>query len=522
MCPQKHNVKQELTADEMTILDINSEYRGVPRTQLMLNAGKSVADEIVKIMKKNKITKPKIAFFCHTGGNGGDGFVAANLLSKKANVDVFFTGTESSIKSKPGLANYKILNKNAKVVIKSAITAKDIAKIDLLSYDIVVDALLGTGLTHKKLREPISSAIKKINTFNKVIISIDVPSGLLKNGQQADNIIQPTYTISLHKPKLGTYTFGGKVIKVDIGIPKETPLYTGPGHFSMLPMREKNFHKGQYGKLLIIAGSKTYHGAPILAAKAALAINIDLVTLVVPNSIITAVRSHDFRFIVHGYEEGWLTKKTVDNIIKPLLSKVDAVLVGPGLGTEEETIEAVKYLISKLPSTIGLVIDADGLKAINKELILQTKCVLTPHSGEFKQITNQILNSTLKPEEKLKIAQKSIQAFCSKIVWLLKGQTDIIMTTEKHIFNDTGIPELTVGGTGDILAGLTSGFLCLVDDPFIAATLSSFLIGIASEIQLNEKNWFNLELMFDYLIKSMVEIRKFIKEEENLISNLLL
>ena len=104
--------EEEISTNEMTVLDINSEYRGIPRTKLMLNAGTAIAEFIKSLFVKNISSKPKLAFFCHNGGNGGDGFVAANLLSKLAKIDVYFTSNERSIKSKGALKNYKILKVN--------------------------------------------------------------------------------------------------------------------------------------------------------------------------------------------------------------------------------------------------------------------------------------------------------------------------------------------------------------------------------------------------------------------------
>lgn len=506
----------EISANEMTIIDINSDFYGVSRYNLMKNAGEGIASFIKDKFYAEFKNKIKIAIFCSSGGNAGDGFVAARKLQEFCVIDVYTIGNESKIRSKNALKNYLFL-KEEKVVNLIDITGIiNLSQIKLISYDIIIDALLGTGLNSKILRDPIKSIIKLINDSNhKMIISVDMPSGLMNDGNAADFIIKPHHTIALHRAKLGTKEHGGIVSVLDIGIPLDTKNYVGPGIFINWSERQRNTHKGQNGKLLIIGGSYTFHGAPILAAKAALSLTIDLVTLFVPEIISTAVRSHDVRYIVRTYDNKFLTISDLKRGIIPILDDFDVVLIGPGLGAEKETIEAVKFLINDFGKKKQFIIDADALKAC-KGIVLPDQCILTPHSGEFKVITGQSLSHfSLEPEKKLNFLNQSIKTFNSHIVWVLKGPIDIITQNEKYFFNKTGIPEMSVGGTGDVLAGLISGIRCIVKDSITASAMGTFLIGMASELMIRQRKWFDINLIFEFIPKTLIEIKKFIKEEEN-------
>ena len=180
-------------------------------------------------------------------------------------------------------------------------------------------------------------------------------------------MLKTTHTVALHQAKTGTYTYGGKVTIVPIGIPTESSLFTGPGLFSLYPKRKPASHKGENGKILIIGGSKNYHGSIILAGKAAFALNIDLVYFITPEKIAHVVRNQDYRFIVKPYEEDFLTPRIVKEYIQPMISEVDSILLGPGLGTEKESMEAVKQIFKIIPPEKTLVIDADALKACKGE-----------------------------------------------------------------------------------------------------------------------------------------------------------
>ena len=501
----------EISSEEMAIQDINSEYLGIPRYILMENAGIQVA-----LFCRSLLTKKdaKIGIFCGTGGNGGDGFVVARQLHDSFQVEVYIAGSHTKIKSKPAQKNYLALELLNSLPIYEIQDSEDVKNIPFDTYDLILDGILGTGLSSNLIRQPLQALIEAINshiTATKPIVAIDIPSGLKKDGKPASVMIKATHTVALHKPKIGTYTHGGKVQVVPIGIPSESMLYTGPGLFSLYPKRKQQSHKGQNGKVLLIGGAKNYHGSIILAGKAAFELNIDLVYMIAPEKITQAIRSHDYRFIIKPYEEDYLTPAVIETLIKPMIPDVDAILVGPGLGTELETMKAVKALLKIIPPDKALIIDADGLKACKGEK-LPADTIITPHGGEFTILTGKKLSST-DPTKKSQEIKEAIQDYDPNITWVVKGPIDIIIKNTQKMFNFTGTPSMTTGGTGDTLSGLITAIRSVVKDSFMAAAMGTFLLGKAGEFA--DEGVFTLQSLLDAIPEVMNEIQKFNREEDS-------
>lgn len=507
-----NTTQNEITSDEMTIQDINSEYLGIPRYLLMENAGTQIATFCKTLITKKNA---KIAILCGTGGNGGDGFVAARHLHDKFQVTVYLTGSPMKIKSKPALKNYTALRLLQNIPIIPIQDSEDVKKIDFESYDAILDGVLGTGLHSNAIRQPLKALIEKINVYatsQKPVIAIDIPSGLKKDGTSATPIVKASHTVSLHAPKLGTYKYGGKVELVSIGIPPESTLHTGPGLFSLYPKRGNSSHKGQNGKILIIGGSNNYHGSPILAGKAAFALNIDLVYMIAPEKIVPVIQNHDYRFIIRSYPENYLTPRVVEDVVKPMLEMVDTVLLGPGIGIAKETMEAVKMVFKVMPDDKTLIIDADALKACKGER-LPKDTILTPHRGEFAILTGKKVTEKATVQEKRQEIEQAIKSYQAGITWVAKGPVDIIVRNNKALFNYEGTPSMTTGGTGDILAGLITAVRSVVKDSFYAAGIGTFLIGKAGEMA--DEGVFSLQSLLDDIPKVIQEVENFIQEEEN-------
>lgn len=505
-------ILKEINSSLMSIYDINSEYYGISGSLLMENAGA----EISRFISHQTQAVSKIGFFCGSGGNGGDGFVAARHLPRQYDIDVFWIGPESRIRSKPALKNLAILKKLPHISLQEIKDSSQIGSINIQQYDIIVDGLLGTGLQQNRLREPIKSLLLHIMSQRKknaIVISIDVPTGLKNNGTPANTIINPDYTIVLHQPKLGTYKYGGTIHLAPIGIPPEAIEFTGPGLFNNFPIRSNDSHKGQNGKLLIIGGSETYHGAPVLAAKAALALHTDLVTIFVPDVIVSPIRALDPGYIVSSYASNYFTMSALAQL-EPILQNVDTVLLGPGIGTEDETFHAIQNLLSKwTPDFPQLVIDADALKALQTSLIPEYT-ILTPHAGEFRQLTKLQLPSVKQIKARLQAIQEISEKFSPTVTWLVKGSTDIIFQGGKYYHNLTGLPAMTAGGTGDILAGVTAAFYSKTKNSFEAASMASFITGLAAE-QLIQDRPFDIISLLNYLPVVLQEIFKFIKGDSS-------
>lgn len=481
---------------ETKVIDINSEFRGVKTIKLMENAGKGVANFIINELKP-KIKK--ILIFCGTGNNGGDGFVAARYLSKNYYVSVFLVGKENEIKTVISMENFnKLKNSNVKIYdIKSLDNIKPL----ILYNEIIIDSMLGVGLSGY-LREPYLDIVKNINeSKNKIIISVDIPTGLGTN-----NLIKPNYTITFQVKKKGmTQKNSGEIKVIDIGIPEKAIKYVGPGELITYYIKpKKESHKGENGRLLIVGGGP-YYGAPALASFAAQRTGIDLIYVATPKKVAKAITSYSPLLIkpirlakdIAKISPTLIVKElnnddnlTLDDIkiIDPLIEKVDALLIGPGLGSNNSTKQTVEKIIKIfVQNKKGIVIDADAIQVVGKNhnLIKNQKIIITPHIGEFRELTGFKLTNDLK--SRTIIVEKWAKKLGITIV--LKGPTDIISNGKITKFNDIHNEAMTVGGTGDVLAGIIGALLSKGIDPFNAARIGIFINGSAGNLAFHKRSY---------------------------------
>ena len=242
-----------------------------------------------------------------------------------------------------------------------------------------------------------------------------------------------------------------------------------------LPKKHDWSHKGDFGRLLIIGGSKTYYGAPVLSALAALRTGCDLVRIVAPEKSAEVYASISPDLMVepipgHNFNN-WHARGILD-----LAKDYDAVLIGPGLGIKRETLSFVHNFLQRLDKPC--VIDADAIKAISSnKKILKSNCVLTPHSMEFQLLTDQ------KPSNNLRERSEQVKLFTKHLgcTILLKGHIDIISNGKETLLNKTGTPFMTKGGTGDVLAGICGALLAMGFSPIAAASSAAYLNGLAGE-----------------------------------------
>lgn len=463
-----------LSEAETKVLDRNSEYFGVPTIQLMENAGKSVADFIRTTVKD---TKKNIVIFCGTGNNGGDGFVAARYLTQYYTVSVFLTGTE--IKTDLASRNFQKLQTYE---VKIYHSPHDVKRL-LNDNDVIIDALLGTGRAGE-LKEPYASIVKQINeTHNKIIVSVDVPTGL-----GSTLAVTPQYTITFHdiKEQMNEQN-SGKIHVVDIGIPQEALTYVGPGELSVYyPRPAKKSHKGDNGIVLIIGGGP-YIGAPALSGLAALRTGVDLVYIATPKRSWESIATFSPNFIVKDLHDEILTKKDIPSL-EELLEKCTGVILGPGLGTAQETEEAIIPLIKHITmKKKPLVLDADAIKPVSENLsvIKNTTTVITPHVGEFKKLTGITLSADLD------IRINTVKQWATKIgvTLFLKGYIDILSDGSSVKQNKVHNEAMTVGGTGDVLAGIIGALLSKGVKPFDAVRAAAFLIGEAGNEAFQKKSY---------------------------------
>lgn len=483
-----------ISSIEMKIVDTNARALGISELQLMESAGKAVAEAVIN--KLGNIRGKEVTVFAGSGGNAGDGFVVARYLAcKGATVNIYLLSKPEELRSEAAKIEYSAL-KYLRLSIKEIKYVRDSSDLPTsVDSDVIIDALLGIGVKGK-VREPYLTAIYTINNSAGFKVAIDIPSGLHPDtGEVLGAAVHASLTVTFHKAKPGLLKrpdIVGELVVADIGIPPEAELFAGPGDvIYKYPRRHPYVHKGEAGSVLVVGGSETYTGAPALAAQAVLRSGSDLVFIAAPERAADIIASYSPNLITiklsgsdHLIPEHI---KSLENILK----KVDTVLVGPGLGLSSDTTEAVTELITK-SCDLGkyVVIDADGLKHVARNLSLVKEfskyLVLTPHAGEFKIL----FNTNVPPPNDL-LGRGEVVSKVSKdyggVTILLKGPIDVISNGYRTKYNATGVPSMSVGGTGDVLSGIVASLLSKkVLSPFEAAYIAAYINGLAGALAHEE------------------------------------
>ncbi|RMF89012.1 MAG: NAD(P)H-hydrate dehydratase, partial [Methanobacteriota archaeon] len=438
---------------EMRVVDKNSPYFGVAVDVLMENAGRAVYEELAKVAEE----KRTFTIISGTGNNGGDGFAAALHLHKSGyGLKVYIVGRKDDI----GTEEARMALKNLE---DAGVSVKEVADAGEIDYgsDIIVDALLGTGIKGE-VRSPMKEVIEGINRSKAYVVSVDVPSGL-----GTETVVDADLVIALHMAKEGLE--GYNTVVKDIGIPEKASTHVGPGHLIVNLRRDPASHKGANGRVLVVAGSSAYSGAPILTGLGAVGVGADLVTLFVPEPILNAARTYLPDFIFRGYAGDHLNPEAVKDILDFSRGQ-DVCVVGPGLGTADETGEALNSILKGM--NIPVVLDADALKLVDKKALKNVNGVSTPHATEFAGLTGDA------PPEDLDGKKDVVRRLAVELSMtvLFKSPVDIVASPEGRVkLNETGNAGMTVGGTGDALAGAVGGFIAQGMDNFTAACCAAFV-----------------------------------------------
>jgi len=471
-----------ITAGEMAALEANAEYLGVSLLQLMECAGKAVADQV-----ENLKLAGEVAVYAGTGRNGGDGMVAArHLASRGFQVTLILVGGEERIASPVVSANWKTLKSMTDSV--EIISARDSSQIPMVEASTIIDALLGIGVKGR-LRPPILQAVQAVNKLKGFKVAVDVPTGIdADTGAVLGKAVKADLTVTFHRVKLGltkAKKYAGRIHVADIGIPPEAEAYAGPGDVGKVRRsRHSSAHKGDFGRLLVVGGSSVYSGAPALAALAALEVGVDLAYVAAPREAAQAISSYSPNLITFKLEGESLSLKHL-RTLKLLIEKCTALILGPGLETRKESLKALPKILALAEAyRKPMLLDADGLKLFAQlKRKAKTACVLTPHRGEFKILTG--VEPPVKLEETGEAVRKAAVKFNATI--LLKAPVDVVSNGGKVKYNRTGGPAMTVGGTGDVLAGVVGGFLAMGVPPFDAAVAGAFINGAAGDLAYKRK-----------------------------------
>ncbi len=471
---------------------------GIDEILLMENAGNAVFYAIEKeIGTKGK----KFLVLAGSGNNGGDGMVVARkLYSNENQVKLFLLADEKKLK---GITkkNFEILKKIG-ILIRKKPAQKEILRA-LKETDVIIDAMLGTGLSGE-VRGIFKKAIELINKSGKRVVSIDIPSGINGNTGEITGIaVKSDITVTFGLPKIGNLNYPGyehaqKLIVSHISFPPELynddSIKTAINHPIPLKKREKDTHKGTFGKCLFLSGAKKYLGAPYFSAMSFLKTGGGLSYLAAPEGISSFIGKKGKELVLLPQKEtktGSIAKNNLKELIE-FSKNVDFVVIGPGLSLDKETQGLVRSLVTKIKKP--LLIDGDGLTALkdNPDIIRKRKnlTVLTPHPAEFIRLFGGKTKDT-KPN-RIQITRKKADQYGCFIVF--KGANSLIGCPDGEVFiNLTGNPGMATAGSGDILTGITAAMFKVVPgnnekNKFKNAVRIGVLIhGLSGDIAVNKK-----------------------------------
>lgn len=484
-------MKKVVTAEQMQKIDRKAIHEtGVPGLILMENAGLGVARKVEDLLKI--IGGDTVVIYCGKGNNGGDGLVAARHLFKKGfTVNVYLAGEKEKLKG-DAVTNLKMLE-GFKVKINEIKSKKDLKKV--ADGDIIIDALLGTGIKGE-VKGFLSDVIKLINDSPQKVISIDIPSGLqCDDGYFFGACIKADYTCTMAELKCGLLLppgrdMSGIVEVVDICSPVfaadlfdiKTFLIEKNDVYNMLPARPSAAHKGDFGKIAVLAGSPGMTGAAALSAQSALSVGAGLVVLGIPEKLNPILEEKLTEVMTKPFpqtEKGTLSMDAADPIHE-LFNWADTAAVGPGLTTEPETVKLIKKVV--LESDLPAVIDADGLNAFKGEIHLLKRrngdFIITPHFGELSRLCGRSIDEIIK--NRIDAVRRA--ADDSGGIVVLKGSPTLIASPGGEVYiNSTGNSGMATAGSGDVLTGMIAGFLGQGCKPLHAAVCGVFLHGAAGD-----------------------------------------
>jgi NAD(P)H-hydrate epimerase len=438
----------------------------------------------------------RVIIFAGPGNNGGDGIALARLLhNNRYETEVHYVKF-SSHESPDWKHNFSRLKAETSISFSIIENADNFPVI--IESDIVIDALLGSGLT-RPAEGLVAEIIRKINRCSATVISVDIPSGLFGEDNSWNingNIIEADYTLSFQFPRLSilfaeNQKYTGRWFVLPIGLSPEAIRKTGSPYrltersdvLPLLKERKKHDHKGIFGHGLLIAGSRGRIGAAVLGARAALRAGIGLVSCQVPSCGCSVLQVA----IPEAMVIPDISNEFVSDIID--INPYMAVGVGPGLGTGQATQGAVLKLL--LECKVPLVIDADGLNILgmNKEWLkfLPAQTILTPHPKEFERVAGTTENSFQRLLRQIEFSQEH------QCIVLLKGAfTSISMPDGNVFFNSTGNPGMATAGSGDLLTGILLSLLAQGYTPEEAAVAGVFLHGLAGDLAAGDKGFESL------------------------------
>ncbi len=497
-----------ITAESMQKIDKSTvEVYGFPGAVLMETAGIRVAEFILSRLKNMQ----RIVIIAGPGNNGGDGIVAARLLIRAGfEVSLWCTVKAGTYRGDAAI-NEKFYLKSG-LPVSRLTTQADLEMFEekLQKADLIVDSLLGTG-ANRDVSGITAEIIKAINKSDLPVLSVDIPSGVnADTGELLGYSVKADWTVTFASPKLGLMLHpgaakAGEIIVGDINIPEKlfekepVELLTPPVIRSYFPDRPIDAHKGSLGRVLIVAGSPGMTGAAILTAESALKGGSGLVYLAAPKSICPVIEAKLVEVIVIELPESLpgIIDLQAAEIILDKAQNCDALAIGPGLDTGEETAVLLNKIIQLSP--LPMVLDAGALKALGSDMktlrAARHMPVLTPHPGEMARLVG--ISAKQVQSRRLEIALKNASFWNCNII--LKGFNTIITNPEgRAAINPTGNVSLATAGSGDLLTGLITSFIAQGMPSDNAARAGAYVHGLAGDLLPSGRGHSALDVLARY------------------------
>jgi len=481
------------TAEEMRRIDSTAIQKfGIPGVVLMENAGRHVADVVCEALAEDP--GAKVTIVCGKGNNGGDGFVAArHLLNHGADVHVVLIVDPTELQGDAAV-NYRIARNIGVSIDEHA--DESAVRMRTSRADIVVDAVLGTGVSGE-VHGVARAAVEAINDSGAWVVSVDIPSGIhADTGAVLGAAVAADVTVTFALPKLGLAQYPGaehcgELRVVDIGMPRgplvsdslKANLVTPEMAEGMLPARFSAMHKGDAGRVLVVAGSQGMTGAAALCGMAAVRAGAGLVTLACPaslNDILEAKCTEVMTLPVAETPERSIAPAARLDVLK-FIERCTAVALGPGLSRHPETAEFVRAIVRDIIRP--LVLDADGINCLEGDTSLLSvrnrPTVITPHPGELAGL----LQGRAEQLEEDRVGTARRAAELTRAVVVLKGAGTVIADPDGQVWiNRTGNSGMASGGMGDVLTGMIAAFLGGGAEPVEAAVAAVYYHGLAADV----------------------------------------
>ena len=479
-----------VTAAEMRDLDRRAgEEYAVPSLLLMENAGRAVAHRALAMLPPGGA----VAVYCGTGNNGGDGFVAARHLANAGCRVRLFLAADGKEPRGDAAANREIVRR-LRLPVRELATSS--ARREAWRPDLVIDAVLGTGL-HGEVSGGAAVLIRAIHAAEAPVLAVDLPSGLESDsGRLAELSVAATRTVTFALPKLGMALYpgrqaAGEVEVADISIPHallddarlRTEWLDAAWTARVLPPRPPAAHKGDAGRVFVLAGSEGMVGAAALSSFAAVRGGAGLVTLGCPRSLIDVLAGKLTEVMTFPLPE--TDSRAPDlaalDALRDRAASADALAIGPGLGRHPRTGDLLRAFVHDC--RCPLVLDADALNLLAGAERFPPQAVLTPHPGELARLTG----ATIAAIEADRVAAARNAARRFGCVVLLKGAATLVAAPDGRLaVNSTGTPAMATGGVGDVLTGLVAALLGQGLAPYEATCAAAYLHGLAGEIAARE------------------------------------